>query len=136
MIHLNHFDKFYIWRPFLYFVFFLFPLLVFFPLQNQTDEKLNKSRVVLTRIDESIVISGPDNMKPKHSKRKTPEDGFGGVMGMAKRSRVSRQEMVSSYPAISSIAQSTSLSDGLVIEEDDPFTKAMKVSILYTMNTE
>lgn len=101
------------------------------------DEKLNKSRVVLTRIDESTVFAGSDNMKPKHSKRKTPEDGFGDIIVMAKRSKLSRQatkksplptEMASSNPADLPFAQSTLLSDGLEIEED-PFMNAMKVSI-------
>lgn len=94
------------------------------------DEKLNKSRVVLTRIDESTVSSVSDNMKPKHSKRKTPEDGFGDIMVMAKRSKVSRKSKRNSpqrTEADSSVTPSSSLSDDLGIEENDPFQNAMKV---------
>lgn len=117
---------------------------MFFPLKDQintgkdiiSDEKLKKSRVVLTRIDESTAFSCSDNIRPKHSKRKLPEDGFDVIKVTAKRSKMSRQatknsplpiEMTSSNPADLSIAQSTSLSDGLDIEED-PFMNAMKVS--------
>lgn len=97
---------------------------------------MNKEpQVVLTRIEESPDFADYDNMKSKHSKRKTPEDGFGDNMVMSKRSKMSRQakknspqrtENVSNNSVDLLIQQSASLSEDVGTEA---FANAMKVRI-------